>query len=163
MAKPPQADWYVDRQADRHTTRRSMRSITIYVTPEEFDAVTRRAARDGITKQEAGRKLFRDYGWLRDIVAGEGGMVEPPQADWYVDRQADRHTTRRSMRTIAIYVMPEEFDAVTRWAARDGITKQEAGRQLFRDYGRNRLYRRRHQSRPESPTEESQTPLPSGS
>ena len=44
-----------------HPSRKTKRGITLYLTDEEFDAVTKRAEKDGITKQEIGARLLLNY------------------------------------------------------------------------------------------------------
>jgi hypothetical protein len=44
-----------------HPSRKGKHSFVIFFTDDELDAVTKRAPKDGITKQEAGRRLLLHY------------------------------------------------------------------------------------------------------
>lgn len=44
-----------------HPGRKTMRTIGLFFTEAEFEAVTARVLKDGITKQDAGRRLFLNY------------------------------------------------------------------------------------------------------
>jgi hypothetical protein len=44
-----------------HPRRKDKRAIVVYVTDEQFDRVTKRAEKDGTTKQEVGTTLFENY------------------------------------------------------------------------------------------------------
>jgi hypothetical protein len=64
MAEKPKGAWRSGPHRlgpDRHKSRREKHAFTIFFTDDELEAVTARTKQDGITKQEAGRKLLLNY------------------------------------------------------------------------------------------------------
>jgi hypothetical protein len=63
MAEKPKNGWRSGphRPGYRHPNREDKRAIVVFVTDEQFDAVTKRTEKDGTTKQEVGARLFSNY------------------------------------------------------------------------------------------------------
>jgi len=63
MATKPPNGWRSGphRPGYKHPNRENKRVIAIWLTEDQFDSVTKRAAKDGTTKQEVGTTLFDNY------------------------------------------------------------------------------------------------------